>query len=110
MKWTYGVLCALGFALPSYFFLLFLRESGPDLPLFISQLFANRVSSFFGADVIVSSLVLWVFIYQETRSVPVKLWWLALLANVAVGVSLGLPLFLLLREIGREKLASAHIH
>jgi hypothetical protein len=41
--------------------------------------------------------------YYETRRRPVKLWWLGILANLAVGVSLGLPLFLLLREMEIEK-------
>jgi len=31
------------------------------------------------------------------------LWWLCILANVAVGVSFGLPLFLLFREIEQEQ-------
>ena len=98
MKWLYGLLCVLGLILPYYFFVPFVAANGLNIPLFISQLFANPISSFFGADVIVSSLVLWAFIYFETRKRTVKLWWLCIIANLAVGVSLGLPLFLLLRE------------
>ncbi len=103
MKWIYALLCIAGFALPYYFFAPFLMENGLNLSLFVSQLFANPISSFFGADVIVSSLVLWAFIYHETRRQKVKLWWLCIIANLSVGVSLGLPLFLLLREIEMEK-------
>jgi len=94
MKHIYLLLCVLGFALPYYFFVPFVLENGLSVPLLINQLFANSISSFFGADVIVSSLVLWAFIYHETRKRPIKLWWLCILANVAVGVSFGLPLFL----------------
>ena len=97
MRWIYALLCVLGFALPYYFFVPFVLDHGLDVPLFVSQLFDNPISSFFGVDVIVSSLVLWAFIYFETRKRPVKLWWLCIIANLAVGVSLGLPLFLLLR-------------
>jgi hypothetical protein len=97
------VFCVLGVALPYYFFVPFILENGLNIPLFVSQLFANQVSAFFGADVIVSSFVLWTFIYQETRKHHVRFWWLCLIANLAVGVSLGLPLFLLLREIEIEK-------
>ena len=103
MKQTYIVLCVLGFALPYYFLIPFVLTNGLHIPLLVSQLFANPISSFFGADVIVSSLALWAFIYHETRKQPVKIWWLAIIANLAVGVSLGLPLFLLLREIELEK-------
>ncbi|MEW6207754.1 MAG: DUF2834 domain-containing protein [Acidobacteriota bacterium] len=103
MKWIYVALCVAGFALPYYFFIPFVAENGLNLSLFVNQLFASPVSSFFGADVIVSSLVLWAFIYHETRRQRVKWWWLCIIANLAVGVSLGLPLFLLLREVEREK-------
>jgi Protein of unknown function DUF2834 len=103
VKAIYAALCVLGAVLPLAFFAPFLAEHGLNLPLFVQQLFASPVSGFFGADVIVSSLVLWVFIFHETRKRPVKRWWLAVLANLAVGVSLGFPLFLLLREIEAEK-------
>jgi hypothetical protein len=103
MKQIYIVLCVLGFALPYYFFVPFVLENGLDLSLVVKQLFANPISSFFGADVIVSSLVLWAFIYSEIRRRSIKLWWLSLIANLSVGVSLALPLFLLLREIELEK-------
>jgi hypothetical protein len=103
MKWIYIALCVAGIALPYYFFMPFVRENGLNLSLFMSQLFASPVSSFFGADVIVSSLVLWAFIYHETRRQKIKLWWLCIIASLAVGVSLGLPLFLLLREVEKEK-------
>lgn len=85
------------------FFVPFVLQNGLNIPLFVNQLFANPISSFFGADVIVSSLVLWVLLYHETRKRSVKLWWVCIIANLAVGVSLGLPLFLLLREVEVHK-------
>lgn len=103
MKWIYALLCLLGLVLPYYFFAPFALQHGLDLRLLVGQLFANPVSSFFGTDVIISSLALWAFIYRETRRRRVRLWWLAVLASLTVGVSLGLPLFLLLREIEMEK-------
>ena len=102
MKWIYALLCLLGIAGPYYFFVPFVMDEGLNLQLIVSQLFANRISSFFGADVIVSSLVLWAFIYHENRIRRIRLWWLAIVANLAVGVSLGFPLFLLLREAGAQ--------
>ncbi len=102
MKWIYALLCVLGLVLPYYFFVPFALQHGLDISLLVGQLFASPVSSFFGTDVIVSSLVLWAFIYQETRRRTVRLWWLCVLASLTVGVSLGFPLFLLLREIETE--------
>jgi hypothetical protein len=98
MKYVYVALCILGTALPYYFFAPFVLEHGLNMSLFMRQLFATPVSAFFGADVIVSSVALWAFIAYERRKRPVKFWWLCIIANLAVGVSLALPLFLLLRH------------
>ena len=102
-KRIYIILCAVGLVVPYYFFIRFVAEHGFRLPLLISQLFASPISSFFGVDAIIASVVLWVFIYLETCKRPIKLWWVCIVALLAVGVSLALPLFLLLREIEIEK-------
>ncbi|HUM28072.1 MAG TPA: DUF2834 domain-containing protein [Anaerolineales bacterium] len=103
MKTIYIVLCIVGLVLPYVFFIPFVAANGLDLGLFTEQLFANKISAFFGMDVIASSLVLWAFIYHETRKRSIPFWWLAIVANLTVGVSLGLPLFLLLREISAQQ-------
>ncbi|MFZ0748481.1 MAG: DUF2834 domain-containing protein, partial [Pyrinomonadaceae bacterium] len=53
---------------------------------------------FFGMDVIVTTVCLWIFIYFEGRRVRMKNLWAPVIASLTVGVSLGLPLFLFLRE------------
>ena len=99
-KSLYLVLCVAGAAFPYSQFVPFLREHGLDLRLFFEQLFSNRIGSFFAWDVIVSSVVLWVFVLVDGRRAGVKHLWAPIAANLAVGVSLGLPLFLYLREAG----------
>lgn len=103
IKRVYAVLCVLGLMAPYYFFLRFVAEHGLRLSLLVSRLFADPISAFFAADVIVSSLVLWVFMYREIRKRSIRLWWVCIIANLAVGVSLALPLFLLLRELQTER-------
>jgi hypothetical protein len=49
-------------------------------------------------DVIVSSLVLWLFVFSEGRRRGMRNLWLYVACNLAVGVSLALPLFLFFRE------------
>ncbi len=100
-KRLYLALCVAGTLLPYSQFILFLRQHGLDLHLFFTQVFANRVSSFFGWDVIVSSAVLWAFVGIEGRRAQMRLLWVPIAANLTVGVSLGLPLFLYMRE-GRD--------
>lgn len=99
-------LCVLGTLLPLGAFLPFLRTHGLDPGEFFAQLFGTPVSSFFGWDVIVSSLVLWVFVFFEGRRLSIVPLWLPIAANLLVGVSLGLPLFLYLRE-GRLEVRQA---
>ena len=103
---AYLGLCVLGTLLPYTQFLPFLAEHGLNLRLFFEQLFANRISAFFGLDVIVSSLVLWVFVFVDGRRAGVRHLWAPIAGNLAVGVSLGLPLFLYLREGALERRAA----
>ena len=97
-KLLYLLLCAVGAVLPLSFLFQFLYEHGLNLRLLVQQLFANPISSFFGVDVIVSAVCLWLFVYFEGRRARVKNLWAPIVASLLVGVSLGLPLFLFLRE------------
>jgi Terpene cyclase DEP1 len=105
-KGLYLALCVAGTILPYTQLIPFLREHGLDLGEFWGQLFATRIGGFFGLDVIVSSIVLWVMVVVEGRRAGVRRLWAPIAANVAVGVSLGLPLFLYLRERRLEGLSS----
>jgi len=96
--WYIG-LCVLGTVLPYSQFIPFLQQHGLDLRLFLQQLFANRIAAFFGLDVIVSSLVLWIVVLVDRRRNQVPHAWAPLLGNLLVGVSLGLPLWLYFREV-----------
>jgi uncharacterized membrane protein len=98
MKNIYLALAVIGTVLPYSQFIPFLRENGLDARLFVEQLFATRIGSFFGMDVIVSSVVLWVFVRAEGRRLGMRHLWAPLVAILTVGVSLGLPLFLYLRQ------------
>ena len=103
LKTAYLMLCVLGVLLPYWQFAPWLWEHGLDLPLFFRQLFENRVGAFFGMDVFVSAVVLLVFAWGERRRGGARAVWPVALAVVAVGVSLGLPLCLYLRERSQER-------
>lgn len=102
-KTGYAAVCVLGTVLPYSQFIPFLREHGLDLRIFLEQLFANRISAFFAWDVIVSSVALWILVLVEGRRAGMRRLWAPLAANLAVGVSCGLPLFLYLREARLEE-------
>ena len=98
VQYLYLALCIVGTLIPYSQFLPFLREHGLDVSLLIKDLFANRISGFFGLDVIVSSIVLWVLVRTEGRRRQMRHLWIYVVCNLLVGVSLGLPLFLYMRE------------
>ncbi|HEY9800487.1 MAG TPA: DUF2834 domain-containing protein [Leptolyngbyaceae cyanobacterium] len=98
VKVIYLLLCIIGTVLPYSQFLPFLLDNGLNIPLFIEQLFTNRISAFFGLDLIISSLVFWVFIFWEGTSLKMSNLWVYVASNLLVGVSLALPLFLLMRH------------
>lgn len=101
-KHLYFCLCILGLTLPYSQFIPFLQEHGLDLRLMMEQLFANRISAFFGLDVIVSAVVLLIFVWVEGKRLGMGRLWLPVVAMFTVGVSLALPLFLYLREVRQE--------
>jgi hypothetical protein len=101
-KHLYLLLCILGTAVPYSQFVPFLLDHGVDAGIFVRQMFSNRIAAFFALDVIVSSIVLWVFVAVEGARAAVKHLWLPVAANLLVGVSLGLPLFLYMRELRLE--------
>ena len=103
-KHLYLGLAITGTVLPLWQFTPFLRDHGLSFGAFVDQLFSTPVGGFFGMDVIVSSLVLWVLVYFEGRRERVRHLWAPILASLTVGVSLGLPLFLYLREVERALL------
>jgi hypothetical protein len=84
--------------LPYSKFLPWVMDHGLNVALLCQELFATRIGAFFGFDVFVSALVLILFITTEGRRMALPLVWLPIVATLVVGVSLGLPLFLFLRQ------------
>ncbi len=100
LRYLYLVLALIGLILPYSQFLPWIMEHhAMNIPLFIHDMFANQISAFFAMDVILSAIVLIVFILDEGRRLGMRTLWLPVIATLLVGVSLGLPLFLYLRQI-----------
>ena len=56
-KTIYLALCFAGVLLPYWQFGLWVMQHGMNLPLFVRELSVNRISAFFGMDVLVSAVV-----------------------------------------------------
>ena len=98
---AYATLLVAGTTLPLSQFLPWLAEYGLDVPRFVRDLFANRIGGFFGWDVVVSVLTLLVLAASD-QELP-KGQRLAVGAASLLGASVGLPLYLLLRERRRNR-------
>jgi uncharacterized protein DUF2834 len=93
------LLCAVaGAVIPFVPFLSWVGDQGFDPRLFLSDLLATRIGTFFGLDVLIAAVALIVFIIRDGNRLQVPNLWLPVAATCLVGVSCGLPLFLFMRE------------
>ena len=91
------VLTFLGFLLPYYFlFQFYSTENTPTLQA-ISNLFATHMSAAFNADLLMSVITAWVFMFIEGKRIKMKNWWVFIPATL-IGLSFALPLFFYFRE------------
>ncbi len=96
---AFYLVCAIaGAVLPYSQFVPWLGTHGPDLRLFVLELFSTRIGAFFGLDVLVCAAVVVALIWTEGRRLRMTGLWLPTIATCLVGVSCGLPLFLFMRE------------
>lgn len=98
LRHVYLLFCVIGTVLPCWKLLPWMMEHGLDLSLLCQELFARRIGAFFALDVVVSAIVLFIFVISEGRRIALPMLWLPIVATLLVGVSLGLPLFLFLRQ------------
>jgi hypothetical protein len=103
MKYFYGALCILGALLPYGMLVSWVIENGINISLLIAEATSTRIGAFAWLDVLVSGVVLIAFILAEGTRIRMKKLWLPILGTCAIGVSFGLPLFLLQRELHLER-------
>jgi hypothetical protein len=97
VQFIYLFLCLAGAALPLSQFFPWLAAHSLNLPLLLQQATSSNIAAFAWADVLVSGVAVVFFVIAEGRRLAIPRLWLPL-SCLAVGPSLALPLFLLLRE------------
>jgi len=98
LRHLYLAFCVIGTVVPYWEFVSWVMEHGLKFPILFHELFATRVGAFFGLDVVISGLVLFLFIAAEGRRFSLSARVLPIIGTLLVGVSLGFPLFLYLRQ------------
>lgn len=101
----YLLLLALGTLLPYAQSIPWLAKHGLDVARFREELFATRVSSFFAWDLLIAVPTLIALVLAD-RELSVAQRWLVAVASL-FGASVGLPLYLALREQNRLRMSSA---
>lgn len=102
-KTLYIIGAIIGTLVPYYFLFRFVGQYGFDVALFTQQAVANPAAAMFTADLLISSFVFWIFLFNEGRRLSMPRLWLYVVLNLAVGLSLALPLFLYSREGALER-------
>jgi hypothetical protein len=92
MKNVYLALAILGAAIPYFYFVQHMGAEGLVLSGFIAEAFANPVASGFTADLLISSLVFWIYMFKAEADAPRP--WAFIAINLLIGLSCALPAYL----------------
>lgn len=103
IKHVYLGLAILGTFLTVSQLIPFIQLNGPNIILMFQELFRNEATSFFGYDLLVTAFTVLVFILIDGRRVKLPNLWIPIISIFVVGIALGLPLYLYLREVHLEK-------
>jgi len=94
MKNFYLVLAIIGGVVPYLFFFQFIQLEGLNLPFFIESLFVNGAAAGFSIDLLISSFVFWLFMFQELKRSSNPKPYLFIIINLTIGLSCALPAYL----------------
>jgi len=90
-------LAILGAVAPYIFFFQFFATEGVA-GNFFGALYANGAAGGVATDLLISSVVFWLFLFPEARRVGVERPWIYVVVNLVIGLSCAVPLFLWARE------------
>ena len=98
MKKLYLLLAIIGAFAPDYFFFQFIQAEGVNLKAFISALFVNGAASSFTLDLLLSSLIFWLFMFHQFKESNGPKPFLFIFLNLAIGLCCAMPAYLYARE------------
>ena len=98
MKNLYLVLTILGAVVPYLFFFQFIQTEGIDVAAFVTGA-AGGIS----ADLLLSSFIFWVFMFQQLRKKGSPKPYAFIVLNLFIGLSCALPAYLYVRERPEQK-------
>lgn len=94
MRKLYFTLVVIGGIVPYLFFFQFIQLEGFNIPLFVESLFVNGATGGFSADLLISSLVFWVFMIYRANHEGGPKPAVFIILNLTIGLSCALPAYL----------------
>ena len=98
MKSLYLVLAILGAVVPYAFLFQFLAAEEFSIPNLLSAPFVNGAAGAFTADLLLASLIFWIYMFRERRVSAGPRPFLFVALNLIIGLSCALPAYLYSRE------------
>jgi len=98
MKKLYLLLAIIGAIVPYTYFFQFFQIEGLNIPAFISSLFFNGAVAGSTFDLLIASLIFWLFMFQQVKESDGPKPYLFIVLNLTIGLSCALPAYLYARE------------
>ncbi len=98
MKTLYLVLALVGAVVPYIFFMQHFSSEGIGLVGFVQALFANPAASGFTADLLITSSIFWIFMFQQHKRGKGPSPVIFIVLNLLIGLSCAFPAYLYARE------------
>jgi len=102
-KNIYLILAIVGAIIPYLFFIEFLKISGFNFSFFISSIFVNGAAAAMSIDLLISSIVFWVFMFKQAKDTNNPNPILFIVLNLTVGLSCALPAYFYAKQRALEK-------
>lgn len=98
MKNVFLALAIIGALVPYYFFLQHFGLNGYGLADFVAGIFATPAASGFTADLLITSLAFWIYMFSaRTGGTSAPNPWPFVALNLLIGLSCALPAYLYVR-------------
>jgi len=99
LKNVYLALAIIGAVVPYFFFLQHFDTTGYAISDFLAAIFATPAGSGFTVDLLITSVVFWIYMFNQDDNAPAP--WPFIVLNLSIGLSCGLPAYLFWRERAR---------
>lgn len=94
MKKMYLLLTIIGAIVPYIFFFQFIQLEGFNIHAFMSALFQNGATSGFSSDLLLSSFIFWLYMFQRIKNANGPKPYVFIILNLTIGLSCALPAYL----------------